>query len=144
MIHFSPPHQFNPTFTVVGVFLEHGGEFVLLLRQDHKPEGNTWCLPAGKVGTDERTEAAACREVFEETGVKVDEDQLEFIKEVYVVFPTYDFIYRTYRYQMSGDRPSIVIAPDEHKEFAWVTPPRALGMNLIQDEAPCIQFTYAL
>ena len=53
MIYGSKPKQFNPLFEVVSCFVEHNGEIILLHRQSQKPEGDTWGVPAGKVGEEE-------------------------------------------------------------------------------------------
>ena len=39
----------NAPDDVVSVFIEHNGKILLLHRQDHKPQGNTWAMLAGKV-----------------------------------------------------------------------------------------------
>ncbi|MFH1472822.1 MAG: NUDIX domain-containing protein [bacterium] len=54
---------FNKKFDVVSLFIEHEGEILLLHRHDNKPQGNTWSMPAGKVGKDEELLKALVREV---------------------------------------------------------------------------------
>ena len=41
MIFKKKPEDFDKKIDVVGVFVEHEGQFILLHRQDHKPQGNT-------------------------------------------------------------------------------------------------------
>ena len=52
MISRTKLENFNKKFDVVSVFIEHDGEILLLHRQDHKPQGNTWAMPAGKVNNE--------------------------------------------------------------------------------------------
>jgi acetyl-CoA carboxylase carboxyl transferase subunit beta len=66
---------------VVGCFLEFENKFVVLLRHSHKPEGNTWALPGGKVEPGETDEQAVIRELYEETAYKAQTDELQKLGE---------------------------------------------------------------
>jgi len=48
---------------VVGCFLEYNDKFVIVLRHAHKPDGNTWGLPSGKIEQDENDTEAVLREI---------------------------------------------------------------------------------
>ena len=140
MIYRDRPEGFAPRFAVVSCFLEHGGKILLLLRQDHKPQGNTWGVPAGKIDRGESKEAAIRREILEETGYDVGSD-VSFFTALYVRYPEYDFTYHIFHHRVPGD-PAIAIEPNEHKEYRWVAPHEALQMPLIQDEDACIELFY--
>jgi ADP-ribose pyrophosphatase YjhB (NUDIX family) len=53
-----------------GVVLERDGR-VLLVKRRNEPGRGLWCLPCGFAEADESPEAAAVREAFEETGLRV-------------------------------------------------------------------------
>jgi hypothetical protein len=42
MISKTEIKNFNKRFDVVSAFIEHEGQILMLHRQDHKPQGNTW------------------------------------------------------------------------------------------------------
>jgi 8-oxo-dGTP diphosphatase len=55
----------------VGVVCFRGSE-VLLIRRGRPPLQGQWSLPGGRIEPGERIEAAALRELMEETGVEAD------------------------------------------------------------------------
>src|SRR5262249_18470213 len=143
MIHLSPPADFNPKFEVVSCFLERNGTFLLLRRHDHKPQGGTWGAPAGKVGENESPVSAMVRELREETGILVSENDLKLEEKLYVRYEDYDFTYYTFRLAAPSDQ-AITLNPEEHTEYAWVTPEASLALPLIQDMDECIRLFYKL
>jgi 8-oxo-dGTP diphosphatase len=84
MIHKERPQNFNSKFDVVSCFVEYNGEILLLHRQDYKPEGNTWGLPAGKVDSGENFLESMVREIQEETGFVLPSSQLSYFGKVFV------------------------------------------------------------
>jgi len=141
MIYLSPPPDFNPKFEIVSCFVECCGKILLLHRQDYKPQGNTWGVPAGKVEKGESPEEALKREVFEETGILL-KDQA-FFKTVYVRYPEYDFIYHIFHCSLD-EKPAVKIRNKEHKDFCWISPKEALKLPLIQDLDACIRLFYKI
>ena len=58
-----------------GVLVARQGK-LLLVRRNHAPALGSWAFPSGFVNAGEVVEQAAVREVFEETGIKVQLDGL--------------------------------------------------------------------
>lgn len=114
---------------VVGCFLQYNDQFVLLRRLSHKPDGDSWGLPAGKVDPNESDEAAVIRELFEETGYKATLDQLELLDEHQFAMPsgtTNDFV----SYRIAIDKPhSVALEESSHSEYKWVTANEAYNMD---------------
>ena len=141
MLYEEKPDFFNPKFEVVSCFIEYNNKILLLLRQDHKNEPNTYGVPAGKVSLGEDKDDAMRREIFEETWLKLDD--LIYFQKVYVQYPTYEFIYHMYHKKLDY-KPEITINPEEHKKYMWQHPQKALEQNLIQDLDACIKMFYEI
>jgi 8-oxo-dGTP pyrophosphatase MutT (NUDIX family) len=141
MLYTEKPEIFNPKFEVVSCFLEYKNKILLLLRQDHKNEPNTYWVPAGKIDSWEDKDTAIYREIYEETGLKLN--NLSYFKKVYVKYPTYDFIYYIYS-KFLDKEPKIKINIEEHKKHIWETPKNALNQNLIQELDTCIKMFYKI
>lgn len=143
MISRTALENFNKKFDVVSVFIEHEGEILLVHRQDHKPQGNTWANVAGKVDVGEAPLSALVREIEEEVGLKVAENDCTYSEQFYVRYPGYDFVYHVYHLLLK-ERVVPILNLDEHKDHQWVTPQDALLLDLIQDEDFCIKQFYNL
>lgn len=143
MIYLDKPQNFNSQLEVVSCFIEHNDEILLLHRQDRKPEGNTWGVPAGKVNMGETTTETMIREIKEETGLIISTDNLNYFGKVYVKYPKMDFIYHMFSARLDK-KPIIKINFAEHKNFQWISPAEALQIPLILDEDACIKMFYKI
>ncbi len=143
MIFNTPPIDFHARFEVVGCYIEVGGELLFLHRQDHKPEGNTWCVHGGKVDVGESHLEAIIREAGQETSIALDPTQAKHIKKVYVRYAAYDFVYHLFRIVLS-EKPEVRVKKDEHKAYCWASLQNALVMPLIEDEDTCLKMIYAV
>lgn len=141
MLFLEKPEQFIPKFDIVSAFVEYDGKILLLLRALHKPQGGTWCVPAGKVETGEALEVAMLRELQEETGIIPVSGRLSYFKETFVRYREYEYPYHMYHLKLLEDAP-IVIDTKDHIDYVWATPEEALQMNLIEDEDACIKLFY--
>lgn len=141
MIYKERPPNFDSKFEVVSCFVEYNGEILLLHRQDHKPEGNTWSVPAGKVDAGEEILKTMVREIQEETGFLLPSSQLSYFGKVFVKYPDYDFVYHIYHIKLD-QRQKVAINHKEHKDLRWISPENALNMPLIQDLDVCIKLFY--
>ncbi len=121
--------------------MEYQNEILLLLRQDHKSEPNTYWVPAGKVDKWEKIDDAILREVQEETGLELK--NIKYFKKLYVQYPEYEFIYHIYHKKLK-EKPQIKINLEEHKKHIWKSPEQALEENLIQELDACIKMYYKI
>jgi len=135
--------NFRKKFDVVSVFIDHNGETLLLHRQDHKPQGNTWAMLAGKVKNGEDLLDALVREMDEEIGLKVEANMLTYFERYYVRYPDYDYAYHIYHLPVK-QKPELNLNKEEHKDYCWIKPVDALNLNLIQDEDSCLKWFYGV
>lgn len=134
MISVDPIENFNKKFDVVSLFVVCDGKILLLKRHENKPQAKTWGPPAGKVDSGENLVAAVARETFEETGIRVREDQLiDYRRCYYVRHGDLDFMFYAFAVELNG-RPDVILRPAEHSEHSWFTCEETLGLELVEDE----------
>ena len=82
-----------------------------------------WDLPGGSVETGESVEAAVLREVFEETGIRLNALEGVVSKSVTWKAQSYSFSY----YRASSNSSAILLS-EEHTHFEWHDPLIAAAM----------------
>jgi len=143
IVYKSPTPQFKPRIEIAAAYIEYNDKILLLHRQENKSQGNKWGIPGGKVSKGETPLEAIIREVKEETGYDISDQQIENLGTVYIEYNEKDhFIYHMFRTKLYGDPGAVQINFDEHKGFTWVTPADGLKMDLLQDEDPCFRLIY--
>ncbi len=143
MFYTQPPENFTPDFQVVGCYPEYNGKLLFLLRHPSKVQGNTWCVPGGKVDEGETLEQATLRELTEESGIVAAPQDVKFFQTVYKVTPEFRYTFSIFSLKLDSLR-DITISPTEHTKYMWVTLEEALQMTLIEDEDKCLQLLYKL
>lgn len=142
MITETRPRNFDISRQTSGCFTEFGGKFLLLKRAQDKKYPNKWALPGGKVDEGENPRQAILRESLEETGIDIS-GNVAFYKTMYERYKEADFLYHIFRAVLDR-REQVIISPNEHSEYTWVSPQEALKMDLIQDLDVCIKLVYPI
>ncbi len=143
MIFKTAPADFNSKYHIVNCYVEYEGKILLLQRQRNKPQPGTWGVPAGKLNEPEKPQEAIIRELREETGIEAGAKQISFGSKVFVRYPDYDFVYHIFHLRLN-EEPAVTLNPEEHKAYQWLSPQKALRIELIQDEGNCIKLFYNL
>jgi len=141
MLYHNKPKDFDSLFEIASCFVEHNKEILLLNRQDHKPQGNTWGVPAGKIDEGETPLQTMIREIKEETGFKISDHQIFYFDKLFVKYPDYDFVYYMFHTKLE-QKEKVRIRSTEHKAFQWISPEQALAEQLIPDLDGCIRLFY--
>ena len=88
--------------------------------------------------------AAIIREVFEETGIIINSENLLPAGIFYVDYENGNkIIYDTFRYVLDV-KPEIVLQPKEHQGYAWATPASALKLPLMTHGDYTIKHVYGI
>lgn len=112
------PINFSVKAEVVAILTFFDDEVLLLQRLPTHPQANLWCAPGGKIHFEETAKDAAIRELFEETGIKIEEELLIDLGKYYVRYPNGDFIFYLYKTNLPKmDQQNIRISEAEHQNF---------------------------
>jgi 8-oxo-dGTP pyrophosphatase MutT (NUDIX family) len=104
----------------VGCFIEYEGKILLLHRNSDRPEGNKLGAVVGKIEQGESYIDAIIREIFEETGNKINSNELEYLGEIFNI-PLFKLKLK--------EKFQVKIRCDEHHDFKWATPQDIYSME---------------
>jgi 8-oxo-dGTP diphosphatase len=115
-----------------GVLLVDGrGRVLLQERDEHAPiDPERWGLPGGHVEDGESFEAAAYRELAEETGLRLAAGALELWREVEVFHAVTDSLDRMQVFAARTDASDQDIVVGEGRQMVFVEPAVARGLDL--------------
>ena len=102
----------------IGVWVFNPSGQVLLGQRLSSHGFNTWAAPGGKPEIGESIRSAAVREVFEETGLTISSQDLNFLSITHDVFP--DSFYRTIHFRIDNvDKNPVVREKDKCAKWQW-------------------------
>ncbi len=103
---------------VVCVWVYDGnGKLLLTRRAPEKSGAGTWENSGGAVQAGEHSRQAIARELFEETGIRADQDEFEFLESGRDNNTHYDF----YCLRRNVALEDIVLLPGETDDVMWAT-----------------------
>lgn len=87
-------------------------------------------MPGGKIEKAESPKDAVIREIREEVGLNIDNEQLEMVGLIYCRMPDIDYVFHIFR-RCFSELPEVDLSLDEHIDLKWVTAEEALELPLI-------------
>ena len=135
------PADFSAALEIACCFLWVDDRCLFLERNPRCSWGTTWGIPGGKKGRRETALQAVIREVQEETCLCLMEEEVAHLKSVYIRDAEKDFVYHMYVARLPSC-PQIVLRPEEHVQFKWLTLQEAVQLSLIPGEVECIELVY--
>lgn len=122
------------------------GEDVLLIRRGTKPLAGDWSLPGGRIEFGERTEAAALRELQEETGITARLTGLVDVVDAIFTSRNTGAVARHYvlfdyaATWISGEP----VAGDDADHAEWISPERLAALPLWDETRRVIEAARAM
>lgn len=132
MLYHKKPQNYITEMEVSACIIEHAWEILLLQRHAEHKFWGTWAEPGWKVDPGENDEDAMIREIFEETWIVIKEWEAKKLFKKYFRFDDMN-ISIVFYHIILDIKPEIILSENEHSDSIWVTPKKALEMNLIED-----------
>lgn len=137
-VYDTPPEEFNPLVEAAGCYIESHGRLLLLQSSAEKKEfAGQWGVPAGKLEINETPQQAACRELFEETGISLANIPVRSLGPLYIRKPGLDYVFHLFEITLSM-QPDICLS-SEHQNYLWVTPCQMPHLPLLDGAKEAIE-----
>ncbi len=113
------------------ILVDGRGWLLLQERDEHAPiDPERWGMPGGHVEEGEAFEAAAYRELAEETGLRLASGELELWRDVEVFHEVYDSLDRMQVFVARTEVTDADIVVGEGRQIVFVEPLVARGLDL--------------
>jgi 8-oxo-dGTP diphosphatase len=117
---------------VAHAWVQRKQNLLVIRRRAGRYLGGRWDVPGGTVEPGESPADAAVRETLEEAGLVVTAgEEISHHTNPDTNGRPLTFHTLTYRVWESDPGREVALSPDEHDDFAWVTPAEALNYDLV-------------
>ena len=131
-------HNLNLFYWAVGIFVINNKKQVLLQKRgaNKKIKPNMWAMCAGHVKVDEQFEIAAVRELNEEIGLKVSQNDLHLLESMEIQKTDKNSHLTRFYYVISNkDEDEFTIQEEELSEVKWFNIDDVIEMIKCKDES---------
>ncbi len=122
----------------VATIVMNVGRNVLLGRSNREPTKGMWIIPGGGIQPFETIQETSTREIFEETGVQVGNQEMLFISEIVNPPNEHRIVIYVEGQAQGGVLRSTFTEEDELSEVRWVDP-RDLGFYQDEMSKPTVE-----
>lgn len=121
--------------------LNEAGELLLLRRHPDDLGGDQWGAPSGRIESGENARVAALREVYEETGLRLDEMTELGIHEITMPHGTVQMTsFKAY----VPKQVEVILDLEEHHAHTWIDPAELLEKENILWGVPTVLRDYGM
>lgn len=121
------------TIKVVGCIVRLEDKILLLYRSAKETEPSLWGIPAGKTEEGETELQTVGRELYEETGLRLPEENFEYLGHLPIEYDTFIVDFPIFTVNLN-EEPQITLTPREHIDYKWLTPKEVIELpNLMKD-----------
>ena len=132
------PKGFSLSAEAVGCYIEIDGKLLLLQYSTEKVHVGKWDVPGGKLEENETPQEGAIRELFEETGIVLDQSsKVQHVLSLYIRGKL-DYIYHQFKIQLDQIPP--VHLSSEHLNFIWASGQDLKKLPLVERADDVLQF----
>lgn len=142
MFFLEEPSNFLPKMNIVICYCIWEDKILFLRRTSGKFQGEMWTAPGGKKENHELSSQGIVREVFEETGISLQEKDLQYTGCYYVRNEGFDYRIEIFKTYLSCMPTQINLSPREHDNYQWVTWKEALELPLVPEADQCLLQTF--
>ena len=138
-IYDKKPEGFDTAIQVSACCVEAEGKILFVQRAKSKTEPGSWEVPGGKFETGESAEQCAKRELFEETGLKVEDVSLMSVSFA----RTHGTEYVFHVFKTTFDKIPQIRLSEEHQNYAWCAPHETKTMKLVIGEQMALKHYFS-
>ncbi len=139
-VYEQKPEIFSHKVEVAATYVNVNGKILLLELSHSKSEAGCWGVPAGKLEENEVPLIGAKRELLEETGIDVSENQFQSFGQLYMCKPDIDYIYHVFSIRLA--KLPIILLSSEHLSYKWVSLNEAENLPLMSGAQEALDFYY--
>lgn len=129
------PHNFKSELEFAGLYLLHDDRVLLMQKSADRQASGLWGIPGGKLFKGENPAKGLLREIEEETGLVLIEEDIHYDEKLYVVSETSQFIFHTFK--MTFEKLPLIVMSEEHQDYGWYTYDEAEKMPLYPGALIC-------
>ena len=114
------PKNFNPCVSSCGCIVQHKNKFLFLQKAEGRWSEKLWGVPCGTMESLENPSSTMKRELFEETGLIAQINELKYLKEFFIILKdNFHYIHHVFFYKLRENKK--ISLSKEHLSYKWLS-----------------------